>query len=99
MVLIDMPNPDKLKYVSSFDKHMNVNGIHEYLEELNENTFSKYDSYDCWRSKWSKSDEAHLWVGNENGKFNMIFQFEHLHLWDDENNEEFNVKKYKRSFN
>ncbi len=41
--LIDMDNPHNLNYVSSFDKHMNVDGIHEYLEELNKNTFSKYD--------------------------------------------------------
>ena len=40
--LADMDNPDNLKYVPSFDKHMNVNGIHEYLKELKENTFSKY---------------------------------------------------------
>ena len=28
-----MDNPDNLKYVPSFDKHMNVEGIHDYLEE------------------------------------------------------------------
>src|SRR5690625_7667481 len=26
-------------------------------------------------------EEADKWVGEENGKFNMIFQFEHLDLW------------------
>ena len=41
--LVDMDNPDNLKYVPSFDKHMNVEGIHDYLRELKENTFSKYD--------------------------------------------------------
>ena len=29
-----MPNPKELKYVSSFDKHMNVEGIHEYLRGI-----------------------------------------------------------------
>ena len=94
--LVDMPNPQGLEYVSSFEKHMNVNGIHEYLEELNENTFSKYEVMTVGEANGVSADEAHLWVGNENGKFNMLFQFEHLQLWDDENNEEFNVKKYKR---
>ncbi len=94
--LVDMPNPQGLEYVSCFEKHMNVNGIHEYLEELNENTFSKYEVMTVGEANGVSADEAHLWVGNENGKFNMLFQFEHLQLWDDENNEEFNVKKYKR---
>ena len=93
--LVDMPNPQGLEYVSSFEKHMNVNGIHEYLEELNENTFSKYEVMTVGEANGVSADEAHLWVGNEKGKFNMLFQFEHLQLWDDENNEEFNVKKYK----
>ena len=26
-------------------------------------------------------NDAEEWVGEENGKFNMIFQFEHLGLW------------------
>ncbi len=26
--------------------------------------------------------DADDWVGEENGKFNMIFQFEHLGLWN-----------------
>ena len=29
-------------------------------------------------------DEADEWVGEENGKLNMIFQFEHLGLWNKE---------------
>lgn len=41
--LTDMPNPHALKYVSSFDKHMNVEGIHPLLDDLKANTFDKYD--------------------------------------------------------
>ena len=37
--LVDMPNPKGLKYVESFDKHMNVDGIHKYLKELKERYF------------------------------------------------------------
>ena len=29
-----MDNPDNLKYVPSFDKHMNVEGIHDYLKRV-----------------------------------------------------------------
>jgi alpha-glucosidase len=82
--LQDMPNPEGLQYVSSFDKHMNVNGIQTYLEELKEETFSKYDIMTVGEANGVSIEEADLWVGEENGKFNMVFQFEHLDLWDSE---------------
>ncbi|HZH60896.1 MAG TPA: alpha-glucosidase [Metabacillus sp.] len=83
--LEDMPNPYGLKYVPSFDKHMNVKGIHNYLSELKEETFSKYDIMTVGEANGVKvEDEEDLdqWVGTENGKFNMVFQFEHLALWN-----------------
>lgn len=80
----DMPNPEGLQYVSSFDKHMNVDGIQKYLEELKQETFSKYDIMTVGEANGVSIEEADLWVGEENGKFNMVFQFEHLDLWDSE---------------
>lgn len=83
--LKDMPNEKGLKYVPSFDKHMNVEGIHKYLKELKEETFAKYDIMTVGEANGvSADDEKDLdeWVGEENGKFNMVFQFEHLSLWD-----------------
>jgi alpha-glucosidase len=94
--LKDMPNPKGLKYVSSFAKHMNVEGIHEYLEELNENTFSKYDIMTVGEASGVKVDEAPLWVGEEQGKFSMIFQFEHNSLWRTDINNAPDVRGYKR---
>lgn len=82
--LADMPNPDHLQYVPSFDKHMNVEGIHEYLKELKDNTFSNYDIMTVGEANGVKVDnKADLdeWIGEEKGKFNMVFQFEHLDLW------------------
>ena len=93
--LIDMENPHNLNYVSSFDKHMNVDGIHEYLEELNKNTFSKYDIMTVGEANGVDASESEMWVGEENGKFNMIFQFEHLNLWGEVGENKFNVKEYK----
>ncbi|WP_026673938.1 glycoside hydrolase family 13 protein [Alkalihalobacterium bogoriense] len=80
--LKDMPNPKKLQYVSSFDKHMNVEGINEFLEELKEETFAKYDIMTVGEANGVNVEDAEEWVGEEKGKFNMIFQFEHLGLWD-----------------
>ena len=93
--LIDMDNPHNLNYVSSFDKHMNVDGIHEYLEELNKNTFAKYDIMTVGEANGVDASESEMWVGEENGKFNMIFQFEHLNLWGEVGENKFNVKEYK----
>ncbi|MEW9669421.1 alpha-glucosidase [Ammoniphilus sp. 3BR4] len=77
----DLPNPKKLKYVPSLDGHMNREGIHVFLEELKRETFEKYDIMTVGEANGVKVEEADLWVGEKNGKFNMIFQFEHLDLW------------------
>lgn len=81
--LLDMPNPEGLKYVSSFDKHMNVEGIQPLLADLKKNTFDKYDIMTVGEANGVKIEDADLWVGEEQGKFNMVFQFEHLGLWKD----------------
>lgn len=94
--LRDMPNPENLEYVSSFEKHMNVNGIHKYLKELKERTFDNYDIMTVGEANGVDAEEADQWVGEENGKFNMIFQFEHLHLWGAESENSFDVKNYKK---
>lgn len=77
----DMPNPNKLRYVPSEAGHMNREGIHELLSELNAETFAKYDIVTVGEASGVTVDEADLWVGEQNGKFNMIFQFEHMGLW------------------
>jgi alpha-glucosidase len=91
----DLPNPKKLKYVSSFERHMNVDGIHDLLQELKEETFDKYPIVTVGEANGVKADEASLWADEEKGAFNMLFQFEHLELWDYEDNLSFNFKKYR----
>lgn len=95
--LNDMPNPEGLQYVSSFDKHMNVDGIQAYLEELKQETFSKYDIMTVGEANGVSIEEADLWVGEEKGKFNMVFQFEHLDLWDSEK-KALDLDKLKKTF-
>ncbi|EFM08753.1 alpha amylase catalytic region [Paenibacillus curdlanolyticus YK9] len=80
--LPDMPNPDGREYVSSFDGHMNREGIQTHLKELKERTFDKYNIMTVGEANGVSIEQADDWVGEENGKFNMIFQFEHLGLWD-----------------
>ncbi|APU60541.1 glycoside hydrolase family 13 protein [Clostridium botulinum] len=93
--LKDIPNPKNLDYVPSFEKHMNVEGIHKYLKELKENTFDKYDIITVGEANGVNISQAPQWVGEKDGKFNMIFQFEHLDLWDVDHKEQSTIKKLK----
>lgn len=97
--LPDMPNPNGKKYVDSFDMHMNIEGIQEHLKELKEETFAKYDIVTVGEANGVDAKSADEWVSSENGKFNMIFQFEHLKLWNYEGNTEFCPKAYKDVLN
>lgn len=91
----DLPNPNNLKYVSSFERHMNVDGIHDFLQELKKETFNKYPIVTVGEANGVKASEAALWADEEKGAFNMLFQFEHLELWDYEDNLSFNFRKYR----
>ena len=97
--LKDMDNPDSLDYVPSFDKHMNVNGIQKFLKELKDETFSKYDIMTVGEANGVTTNDCHEWVGEEDGKFNMVFQFGHLSLWDYKKEKSFDVLRYKREMN
>ncbi|TFD96297.1 alpha-glucosidase [Jeotgalibacillus sp. R-1-5s-1] len=91
----DMPNPKKKKYVSSFDMHMNQKGIQPLLKEFKEKTYGNYDVMTVGEANGVSIDEADLWVGEEEGKMDMIFQFEHLGLWDAETNLDLDIVELK----
>lgn len=93
----DMPNPQNDKYVSSFDMHMNQPGIQEFLKELKEETFEKYDIVTVGEANGVDANHADEWVGSENGKFNMIFQFEHLDLWAKDKNKGIDLPQLKET--
>ncbi|MDR6999978.1 alpha-glucosidase [Neobacillus niacini] len=93
--LENMPNPEGVKYVSSFDKHMNVKGIHTFLKELKKETFAKYDIMTVGEANGVSVDDIELWVDEKQGKFNMVFQFEHLNLWDAELKKELDMVELK----
>ncbi|KON86025.1 oligo-1,6-glucosidase [Sporosarcina globispora] len=94
--LPDMPNPKKQKYVSSFDMHMNQEGIQGFLKEFKDRTYANYDVMTVGEANGVTVDEADLWVGEEQGKMDMIFQFEHLGLWDAETNPEVDIVELKK---
>src|SRR5690606_28724553 len=82
--LKDMPNPDNLPYVSCFPKMMNVEGIDEFLSEFANKTIKNYDIMTVGEANGVGIDDSDNWVSEEDGYFNMIFQFEFLGLWEKE---------------
>jgi alpha-glucosidase len=94
--LPDMPNPDKEDYVSSFDMHMNQEGIHKFLKEFKDKTYANYEVMTVGEANGVSADEADLWVG-ENGKMDMIFQFEHLDLWDKDAEQQLDIVALKET--
>ena len=92
---VNMPNPDKLPYLPAWEKYMNVPGIMTFLEELKQETFAKYDIMTVGEANGVGVDDIHDWVDKKQGKFNMIFQFEHLSLWDIDT-KKLNVLKLKQ---
>ena len=77
----DLPNPDQKKYVPSFSGHMNQPGIETFLTEFADRTLNHYDIMTVGEANGVKVEDAEDWVGEEQGYFNMIFQFDHLSLW------------------
>lgn len=100
--LPSLPNPDGETYVSSFDYHMNVDGIEKHLSELKNSAFSPFDIVTIGEANGVRAEDALPWVAEadkegKSGIFNMIFQFEHMKLWtEDESRERFDVVKFKQ---
>ncbi|WP_413737147.1 glycoside hydrolase family 13 protein [Sodalis sp. RH21] len=81
-LLSDMPNPQGLPFVASFEKHMNYDGLLDYVDDMSNNVFRYYDIMTVGEVNGVSSTQAEEWVGENYGRLNMIFQFEHVRLWD-----------------
>lgn len=92
----DMPNPKDLAYVPCFDYMMNVDGIDEFLTEFSQKTIKNYDIMTVGEANGVWVDDAEKWVGEENGYFNMIFQFEFLNLWDKDSDNSVAIRALKK---
>ncbi len=96
--LADMPNPKGLEYVPSYDKHMNVPGIQNYISDLCKNTFVHYDIMTVGEANGVSAENAEEWVGEKQKKFNMLIQFEHVGLWDANPEKRIDLLKVKEVF-
>ncbi|MCH4370706.1 glycoside hydrolase family 13 protein [Staphylococcus haemolyticus] len=94
----DLPVPEGKKYAPAFDVDMNQPGIQNWLQEMKDESLSQYDIMTVGEANGVNPDNAEEWVGEDKGKFNMIFQFEHLGLWST-GDSQFDVKSYKEVLN
>lgn len=94
----DLPIPDGKKFAPAFYVDMNQPGIQEWLQEMKDKSLSRYDIMTVGEANGVTPNDAEEWVGEEKGKFNMIFQFEHLGLWST-GDTKFDVKSYKQVLN
>ncbi|WKA55472.1 glycoside hydrolase family 13 protein [Planococcus shixiaomingii] len=78
----DMENPEGKPYVEAWDKMMNVEGIQPLLAELRDATFANRDIMTVGEANGVFVEHIEDWVSEDDGKFNMVFQFEDLGLWD-----------------
>ncbi|PSJ48476.1 glucohydrolase [Zobellella taiwanensis] len=96
--LPDLPNPQGLRCVPSFDGHLNVEGLLDYVDDMCRNTFRHYDIMTVGEANGVSAEQALEWLGEENGRLNMIFQFEHVKLWESSNSEPLDVNALKTIF-
>ncbi|PTI39407.1 glucohydrolase [Staphylococcus succinus] len=94
----DLPVPKGKTYAPAFDVDMNQPGIQTWLQEMKDKSLSKYDIMTVGEANGVTPNNAEAWVGEEKGKFNMIFQFEHLGLWNT-GDVHFDVRAYKTVLN
>ena len=94
----DLPLPEGKSYAPAFDVDMNQPGIQPWLQEMKDKSLSQYDIMTVGEANGVNPDNAKEWVGEKEGKFNMIFQFEHLGLWST-GDSKFDVKSYKTILN
>ncbi|WP_088009483.1 glycoside hydrolase family 13 protein [Indiicoccus explosivorum] len=82
--LTDMPDEENAPYVPAWEKMMNVEGIQPFLAELRDRTFANYDIMTVGEANGVQAEDIEEWVGEADGKFNMVFQFESMGLWNSE---------------
>ena len=90
---------DDQSQIPGFSFYTNQEGIHDILQELKERTFSRYDIMTVGEASGVSSENPDPWVNEKIGAFNMVFQFEHLALWEKESETELDLAAYKAIMN
>lgn len=78
----DYPDaPNSMPYTKSYYVGAS-NGprVHEFLQEMNREVLSKYDSLTVGETPNTNSRQAQLYTFPERKELNMVFHFDHMHL-------------------
>ncbi|MDQ0208826.1 glycoside hydrolase family 13 protein [Alkalicoccobacillus murimartini] len=98
--LPDLPNETSDPFVESFDGHMNRPGIQTFLQEMKQETLDHYDVMTVGEANgvsMEDPDDVRAWVGENDGVFDMVFQFEHLGLWNKDAEQKLDVPALKEA--
>lgn len=78
-----------------FSPFQNVSGIEEHLTDL-KHVFEEYDIMTVGEASGVTAEEGPEWVGKD-GYFDMIFEFDHIHIWQQEKEGQLDVLKLKHA--
>lgn len=70
------------KYGSGSKYYMNGPKIHEFLQEMNKEALSGYDTITVGEMPGVSVEEGKLYTGADRNELNMVFHFEHVGLGD-----------------
>ena len=92
------PNEQELTAngIKGFKMYTNQDGIHDFLQELKANTFANYDIMTVGEASGVNAEDADPWVEEGNGAFDMVFQFEHLSLWEKDSEIDLDLVSFKK---
>ncbi|MGP1434368.1 MAG: glycoside hydrolase family 13 protein [Catonella sp.] len=91
----DQSFPDGPTYgglYGSFESCANGPRVHEFLQEMNKKVLSKYDIMTVGECAGVTLEEAEKYANSDGSELNMVFQFEHVGL-DDEDKMKWSTKK------
>lgn len=77
------------------DEKIVVNGpkLHDYLQEMNRETFSKYDVMTVGETWGATLENAQLYSDPDRNELSMIFQFEHIGLDEQDDGAKWDLKE------
>lgn len=76
------------------DEGITANGplVHDYLKEMNQQTFGNYDVMTVGETNSATVEDAKLFSGEDRHELSMVFQFEHVNLDQQPNKSKWDLK-------
>jgi len=74
----DADDPEGKAIAPAYHLFSNLPRVHDHLQKLNRDVFSKYDIMTVGETSGVGPEGALLYMGEDRGEFNMVFQFEHM---------------------